>query len=169
MNSSISLRNSCRRAAFVLLALGMILTGTERAAALDPERAITQYRHLTWTDRIGLPGQAVYDITQTMDGNLYVRAGSRLVRFDGTRFLPIDLQLRNRPIHESAKSIRRGPDNQLLVRTSSHTLRLFHGEFTEMLDPVPVPDGAARSIYQSMDGKIWVGSDCALFVARENS
>ncbi len=167
MNSGIPLRCVCRRAATaILLVLGFLCFGFQRAAALDPARAITQYRHLTWTDRIGLPGQAVYEITQTLDGNLYLRAGSRVVRFDGARFQPIDLRLDNRPIHESAKSIRRGIDNQLLVRTSSRTLRLFHGIFGERLEPAVVADGAARVIYQSADGAIWVGSDCALFVAK---
>jgi signal transduction histidine kinase/CheY-like chemotaxis protein/ligand-binding sensor domain-containing protein len=155
-----------RTAAASLLALGFLVATVDRAAALDPLRAITQYRHLTWTDRIGLPGQAVYDICQLHDGYLYLRTGSRLVRFDGVRFTPIDLRLDDRPIHESAKAIRLAANNQLLIRTSSRTLRYWGGEFSEALAPAPVPDGSARSIFETADRRIWIGSDCELFVAR---
>jgi signal transduction histidine kinase/CheY-like chemotaxis protein/ligand-binding sensor domain-containing protein len=154
---------SCLQKASILLIV-LAIAPADRAAALDPARAITQYRHLTWNDRIGLPGQAVHDITQALDGNLYLRVGTRLVSFDGSRFTPIDLRLNDRPIHESAKSIRRGADVRLLIRTSSHTLRYFMGTCTEISPTGALPDGTPRVLFQSHDRRLWAGSDCALFV-----
>src|SRR5207245_887807 len=129
-----------------------------------PVRAISQYGHKTWTDRTGLPGQAVYHITQAQDGFLYLRTGSRLARFDGLQFTAIDLRLGDVPIQESAKAMRRGADNQLLVRTAGRTLRLVNGSFVEVLPPAAVPQGAARAVFETSDRRIWVGSDCGLYV-----
>jgi signal transduction histidine kinase/CheY-like chemotaxis protein/ligand-binding sensor domain-containing protein len=155
---------SCMKQAGIhLLGLAVVIAFTDCVAALDPARSVGQYRHLTWTDRIGLPGQAVHDITQGVDGHLYLRIGSRLIRFDGSRFTRIDLRLNNQLIQDSAKSIRRGADNRLLVRTNSYTLRYFQGTFSNVLEPSPVPDGAARIVFEASDHRIWVGSDCALF------
>ncbi|HEV8062409.1 MAG TPA: two-component regulator propeller domain-containing protein, partial [Gemmataceae bacterium] len=149
-----------------LLGFGLIFALNERAAALDPLRAVSQYGHKTWTDRTGLPGQAVYDITQAQDGYLYLRTGSRLVRFDGAQFTAIDLRLGNQLIHESAKAIRRGSDNQLLIRTANRTLRFQNGRFVEALESGLVPEGAARAIFETRDRRLWVGSDCALYSAQ---
>ncbi len=144
----------------------MIFALNDRAAALDPLRAVSQYGHKTWTDRTGLPGQAVYDITQAQDGYLYLRTGSRLVRFDGARFTAIDLRVGNQLIHESAKAIRRGSDTQLLVRTTNRTLRYQNNAFIDALEPSAVPDGAARAISETRDRRLWVGTDCALYSSR---
>src|SRR5207302_8304738 len=118
-----------------LLAVGLFFAQAKSATALDPVRAISQYGHKTWTDRTGLPGQAVYHITQSQDGFLYLRTGSRLVRFDGLHFTAMELRLGDHPVQESAKAIRRGADNQLLVRTNTRTLRLENGAFVETLPP----------------------------------
>lgn len=151
----------------LLLLLSLLLGKTERAAAIDPARAVTQYGHRTWTDRTGLPGQAVYKITQTQDGYLYLRTGSRLVRFDGARFTPVEMMLGDQPVQESAKAVQRGADGQLLIRTSTRTLRLVNGRsFAEALPPGIVPAGSARAVYETSDQRIWVGSDCALYVSR---
>ena len=162
---------SWRRAAIAtVLALGFCCVHTDRAAALDPARAISQYGHRTWTDRLGLPGQAVYDISQTQDGYLFLRTGSRLVRFDGARFTPIDLRLGDQLIHESAKAIHRGADNQLIIRTNTRTMRVQgSGAFTEALHPAAVPDGNTRAVFESSERQIWVGSDCAVFASRKGT
>ena len=146
------------------LALGLWCVHVDRAAALDPLRAISQYGHRTWTDRLGLPGQAVYDISQTQDGYLFLRTGSRLVRFDGARFTPIDLRLVDQPIHESAKAIHKGADNQLIVRTNTRTMRSQgNGAIVEALHSASVPDGNARAVFETSERRIWVGSDCAVY------
>src|SRR4051794_35045165 len=82
----------------LLLTLLLVMVKTEYAGAIDPVRAISQYGHRTWTARTGLPGQAVYEMLQAQDGYLYLRTGSRLIRFDGVRFTPVDVTLDDRPI-----------------------------------------------------------------------
>jgi ligand-binding sensor domain-containing protein len=61
------------------------------AAALDPHRALTQYMLDAWTPRLGMPFGAIYAVTQTPDGYLWIAtAAEGLYRFDGARFVHDD-------------------------------------------------------------------------------
>lgn len=148
-----------------IAALGTLMAGADRVSALDPVRAVTQYGHRSWADRTGLPGQAVYDIAQTPDGYLWVRTGNRLARFDGARFTPLDLHIGTASIGETAKALSRGSDGHLLIRTMTRTLRYQGGFLSDELKPAPAPAGIARALHETSERRIWVGSDCELFVA----
>jgi len=54
--------------------------------ALDPNRAISQYVQDHWGSEQGLPRGAVYAMTQTSDGYLWIGTEAGLVRFDGLEF-----------------------------------------------------------------------------------
>jgi signal transduction histidine kinase/CheY-like chemotaxis protein/HPt (histidine-containing phosphotransfer) domain-containing protein/streptogramin lyase len=150
----------------VVLALAGFLATACPAGALDPMRSATQYGRQIWTDRTGLPGQAVYDITQTADGYVWFRTGNRLIRFDGVRFKPVDLRVAERQVGEPAKVIGRGVDGQLVIRTMTRTLRHGRGSTTDVLPRGPAPAGMARAICETSGPQVWVGTDCALFVSR---
>lgn len=148
-----------------IAALGTFVAGAGRVSALDPIRAVTQYGHRSWSDRTGLPGQAVYDIAQTPDGYLWLRTGNSLARFDGARFTPLDLRIGTEPVRETAKAMCRGGDGHLLIRTMTRTLRYQGGFLSDELKPAPAPAGIARAIHETNEHRIWVGSDCTLYVA----
>jgi hypothetical protein len=57
---------------------------------LDSRRDIDQYGHRVWTSQNGVPGEAVYQVLQTVDGYLWLRTSAGLVQFDGDRFARID-------------------------------------------------------------------------------
>jgi signal transduction histidine kinase/ligand-binding sensor domain-containing protein/ActR/RegA family two-component response regulator/HPt (histidine-containing phosphotransfer) domain-containing protein len=148
------------------MALGWALMAAGSALALDPSRAVTQYGQQTWTDRTGLPGQAVYDVLQTADGYLWLRTGNRLIRFDGVRFVPLELRVNDQPIRETARAIARGAEGQLLIRTMTRTLRYGARLAAEDLPQGPVPFGTARALCETSGRQLWVGSDCTLFAVR---
>ncbi len=56
------------------------------AAALDPSRAITQYRPDRWTRRDGLPQMSVLCMLQDRAGYLWIGMQEGLARFDGVSF-----------------------------------------------------------------------------------
>jgi ligand-binding sensor domain-containing protein len=56
------------------------------AAALDPSRAITQYRPDRWTRREGLPQMSVMCVLQDRTGYLWLGTQEGLARFDGVSF-----------------------------------------------------------------------------------
>ena len=127
--------------------------------ALDGSRNIDQYGHNVWTAQDGLPGVSVYQILQTADGYLWLRTSDGLARFDGVRFVLVQPAVRGRPVHEPIKAICQGVDGDLLVRTLTRTLRLHEGEFTDYRPPAPLPDGDIRTIFESREHQVFVGSD----------
>ncbi len=54
--------------------------------AIDPNRMVSQYIHVSWGTEKGFPGGSVSSIAQTRDGYLWIGTDKGLVRFDGTNF-----------------------------------------------------------------------------------
>ena len=71
------------RSAVCAIAVGLFAS---TAHAIDPARAISQYVHDRWGTDQGFPRGAVYAITQTTDGYLWIGTEAGLVRFDGRSF-----------------------------------------------------------------------------------
>jgi ligand-binding sensor domain-containing protein len=156
-----------RRLAFfasALLPLALLFLPVA-ACALDPAKNIDQYDHDNWSSQNGsLPGEAVYQILQSSDGYLWLRMSVGLVRFDGARFVVVEPLVRNKPIEEPVAAICLGADGQLLVRTSSHTLVYKNGFFSDYLPPAPLPDGVIRSLFESRQHEIFIGSDDFIYL-----
>ncbi len=66
------------------MAVGLVIAAN--GEALDPNRAISQYVHDHWGSEHGFPRGAVYAMTQTADGYLWIGTEAGLVRFDGLEF-----------------------------------------------------------------------------------
>src|ERR1700727_1832326 len=60
------------------------------AAALDPNKALTQYAHAAWGNEQGLPHATVPAILETRDGYMWFGTELGLARFDGVRFTVFD-------------------------------------------------------------------------------
>lgn len=54
--------------------------------SLNPDKALTQYVHRSWTGEDGLPQNSVNSIVQCEDGYLWLATFGGLVRFDGVEF-----------------------------------------------------------------------------------
>jgi ligand-binding sensor domain-containing protein len=68
----------------MLMVVGAFWPST--ALALDPAKAITQYRRMHWTGEDGLLSNSALAVVQTRDGYIWVGTEEGLVRFDGVRF-----------------------------------------------------------------------------------
>lgn len=62
------------------------LVAASTLAALDGDRAVSQYIRDGWSSGRGYPGGAVHAISQSRDGDLWIAAERGLVRFDGLKF-----------------------------------------------------------------------------------
>ncbi len=71
-------------------AFGLACLSVASAAALDPGKAIRQYRLDVWQPEQGLPWGSVGPILQTSDGYLWLGGYEGLARFDGVRFEVFD-------------------------------------------------------------------------------
>lgn len=72
----------------MLVALAVLLATP--GWALDPRQPLRELHHQRWTELEGGPAEVV-SIAQTPDGFLWLATGSGLVRFDGQRFLRVNL------------------------------------------------------------------------------
>src|ERR1700712_5178616 len=80
-----------RYIAWLTLALVLAFIASAMPAnALTRERTLQQLRHTSWGAKEGAPAGSIYAIAQTRDGYLWVSDGT-LSRFDGLKFVPIDL------------------------------------------------------------------------------
>ena len=71
-----------------MIALGIVLASCTCALALDPSLDVNQYAHTAWKVREGFGKGAIYSITQTPDGYLWLGTEFGLLRFDGVRTMP---------------------------------------------------------------------------------
>jgi signal transduction histidine kinase/ligand-binding sensor domain-containing protein/CheY-like chemotaxis protein len=150
-------------AVVIALAVWAGSAGAPRALALDPEKAIGQYSREHWTSRSGLPGEAVYQVLQTLDGYLWLRTSEGLVRFDGVRFTRVEPGADGGGPAELVKAMVRNPGGELLTRSATKTLAYAGGSFTSYRPDAPLPDGSIRLVYETRDRQMWIGADDFLY------
>src|ERR1035441_4383687 len=153
------LNQTVARFASTLLLLLAMMGAADRALALDPGKNIDQYGHDVWSAQNGLPGEAVYQILQTREGYLWLRTSAGLVRFDGNRFELVEPVVDGHALREPVKAICRGADGDLLVRTTSRTLRYRNGFLEDYRKPGALPDGDIREVFESRSHDVLVSSD----------
>jgi ligand-binding sensor domain-containing protein len=145
-----------------------VLLATSTGAALDRSRNIDQYGHDAWTAQNGLPGEAVYQILQTRDGYLWLRTSAGVVRFDGVRFAEMEPAVEGHALREPVKAICLGADGDLLIRTTSRTLRYRNGTFEDYRKPGALPDGDVRVLTESRSHEVLVGADNLIYEITNN-
>src|SRR5208282_723925 len=144
------------KAARALVALGTVyvLLWCPHALALDPSLDISQYAHRAWTDRDGLLPGAVYAITQTPDGYLWLGTQSGVVRFDGVRAVPLPLPLGQQLPSNAVGALLTARDGTLWIGTLDGLVSWKNGQLTEY------PALAHRTVLallQDRDGTVWAG------------
>ena len=138
----------------------LFLIASSPLFGLDPTKQIDQYAHAEWKSQHGLPGDAVYQITQTRDGYLWIGTSAGLVRFDGVRFVAFDALIGNGPV----KAITLNADGDLLIRTNVRTLIYRHGVFSDYLPPAALPDGGIRTLFEGRNHDVLLGSDDFIYL-----
>ena len=136
-------------------ALAAAVLAAGPAAALDPQRATSQYVITKWGAGT-LPSNTIHALLQTRDRYLWLGTTTGLVRFDGSSFDVFSA--RNTPsIGDSgAYRLAEAADGSLFVGTSSGmVLRYQGGEFSRLF----MPPGTAyvTSLLAARDGSLWIG------------
>src|SRR6185369_1330453 len=96
------------RAVLVLIALALC----SQARGMEADLTLQQLNHKAWTVADGAPG-AIYAITQTTDGTLWVAGPSGLSRFDGIHFVRYDGTLGRRSHSTDITALAAAPDGSL--------------------------------------------------------
>lgn len=137
----------------------LFLAVTFQAQALDPPKALTQYRHDSWQVENGLPQNSIYAIAQTPDGYLWLGTSAGLVRFDGLRFTTFD--------NSNTSAIKRNTISRLFADRSGNlwidtlsggVLRYKNGEFQPITIEDGLPEGAVTAWCEDQNGIFWIAT-----------
>lgn len=134
--------------------------GPAALKALDPDKSIFQFNTQNWSRRSGLPANQVTDITQTLDGFIWLGTQNGLVRFDGVEFqvVPITLpQARN----EDVRHICRASAGGLWFANNTGGFGYFDGQtFAPLGDQRWSRVGLnATTVLETRNGIVWSGTD----------
>ena len=132
----------------------VLLCLAHTAAAIDPNRDLSQYIHDQWGTSKGFPGGQVYAITQTSDGYLWIGAEKGLVRFDGLNFHLFQ--------HANTPVIPVGPIRSLVADSQGalwihlggpRILRYANGKFEDVTSLLPKSEPAFTAMGRSANGE----------------
>ncbi len=151
-----------RRSLQTLLAAALLWrAGAVRA--LDPGKAITQYRFDAWSSRAGLPQNTVQAVLQTRDGYLWIATQEGLARFDGVTFTVFDRRTTPAIQQNRLTSLFEDRDGALWIGTrGGGVVRMADGRFESFSTRHGLPSNVVHAIGQDREGSIWIGTDSGL-------
>lgn len=146
---------------FVLacLLLGFVTTPSVAARSVN----VGMTRH-TWGLEDGLPDRVIQAIAQTPDGYLWLGTPHGLVRFDGFKFVTFGTETAPTLTEFGVSCILVAKDGTLWIGsvgggvTHIDTHRTTHFGTRNGLEALTI-----RTLYQSEDGTVWVGTDSGLY------
>jgi ligand-binding sensor domain-containing protein/signal transduction histidine kinase len=126
--------------------------------ALDPQKAITQLVHTSWTEREGAPATIVA-LAQTTDGYLWLGTASGLYRFDGVRFTRFEPPAREELPGTSIAALCATRDGSLWIVSASGRIGRLHNGHVKTS-----PDGPPRvsSLAEDSHGVLVAGGATGL-------
>lgn len=132
------------------------------AEALDPARALTQYRNDRWQTEQGLPQSTVQSIAETRDGYLWVGTLDGLARFDGVQFKVFD----RRGVPElgsgSVLGLMQDAEGNLWIGRSGAAVVYRDGRFRVAFGDEVTAGKAVWSFCQARDGAVWAATNNGL-------
>jgi signal transduction histidine kinase/ligand-binding sensor domain-containing protein len=133
-------------------ALLLLLLAPAPAAAVDPERHISQYGHTAWRVFDGTIPRPV-GVTQTTDGYIWFGTRDGLMRFDGVRF-SLWRSGDGEPLIKRFSALLGASDGSLWIGTLSGLMHLKNGKLSTYARPSE--RGAIANIVEDRAGTIWV-------------
>jgi signal transduction histidine kinase/ligand-binding sensor domain-containing protein len=138
--------------------LAVCLAGS--AYALDPTKSISQYIYDRWEAEKGFSGGAIYAISQSPDGYLWIGAQRGLFRFDGIHFTLIQEPIPGLPSTGPVVGLLADAEGNLWIRLEGPRMLVYrNGEFHDAfarhrLNPASITamsdDGSGGMILSSL-------------------
>jgi signal transduction histidine kinase/ligand-binding sensor domain-containing protein len=132
------------------------------AFALSPDESLLDLKRTDWGPKEGAPSTIVA-IAQTSDGYLWLGNGSGLFRFDGLRFVQVDLPRDERLTSANVFSLFAPASGGLWIGfTFGGVAFLKDGQLTSYAERDGLPHASAKSFAQDSEGVVWVGTASGL-------
>jgi len=132
--------------------------------ALDPQRAINQYVHRSWTYNNGLPVHTINALLQTRDQILWLGTFSGLYRFDGIMFAQVPTNPDYPRSLESILSLLEDKNGRLWIGTAYRGLRYRSNK--EIL-PYGLKEGfedtQVLNLFEGNDGHLLIATSIGLY------
>lgn len=127
------------------------------ALALDPQRAVGQYKHTRWTVEDGAPS-SIEAIAQTPDGYLWLGTPLGLYRFDGVSFEPMRPPQPAYGMSDRVVSMMVTHAGALWVGYEAGGIAVWeHGRFRLVYDPKIFRSVVVR-LAEGRDGVVWAAT-----------
>ncbi len=140
----------------LLVCIATLWTGST-AYALDPARTISQYVHDHWGSDRGFVGGAVFAISQSADGYLWIGTERGLVRFDGFNFTLLQLPIPGSAAIGAVRGLVTDAEGSMWIRLDGpHLLRYRNGEFEDAYARFGLQEVAFTAITLDRDGELVV-------------
>ncbi len=140
-----------------LYLVGLLLCAG-RAWGIDPEFALQQLNHRTFTVTEGAPAP-VYALTQTEDGTLWVAGAAGLFRFDGIRFVHYPGPPGSPFPSADISALIGSADGDLWVGFRLGGIsRVHQGHLTSYGEHEGLPPGTVKALALDHDGTLWIGT-----------
>jgi ligand-binding sensor domain-containing protein/signal transduction histidine kinase len=149
-------------AGLLVLFLLLISFWKGQTVALDKQRELTEFSREAWLTENGLPQNTVHDITQTLDGYIWIATDEGLARFDGLSFTVFDKQNTPQLKESDIHALLADRQGSLWVSTTTGLLRMTDGKFLSLTTREGLPSDDVQSIYEDREGNVWVGTTAGL-------
>ena len=123
-----------------------------RILALDSSNRISQYGHSVWRLQDGYFGGAVFDVTQTADGYIWVSSETGLYRFDGIRFVQWRAQSDKVSTLSHVTGLQGARDGSLWMSTNDDLAHVVNDRLIRFQEN---EGWMVLDLIQDKDGKIW--------------
>lgn len=144
-----------------LLALSLFAA---RPAATDLRNVLIDYTVTSWGQREGLPAGNVWALAQDHEGYLWVGSDGGLLRFDGVRFSPWQVdQMARKP--QPVRALHVARDGSVWVGYgNTGGIARIRGDRTDTFGAAEgVPGAAFMVVIEDLDGTVWAGGERGWF------
>lgn len=141
-------------AATLIAAALFWIAGAGRAAAQPSQLSLSQWKHVQWTRKDGVP-TIVHGLAETPDGFLWMTSRDGLFRFDGRSFELMDGGV-DRARYGLARKIAVGKGGSIWLWYPKGWIAEYRGGRLHFIK-APSPEGEVGTLLQTRDGAIWLG------------
>jgi len=129
------------------------------APALDPQKAVTQYKLDIWQAERGFEQNSINAIVQTRDGYIWIGTQDGLVRFDGIRFNVFNKNNTGELSSNAVRALYEDRNGVLWIGMDGGLSSLLKGKFTTYTTKdCPVLESIS-ALTRDPGGNLWIGSD----------